>query len=272
MKKFFVFFLLFSPAFLTTAQTTSFDNQVMLFPISKPAIIKFKGTQKELKLSWICNESGEIEIVKGKICLVTIKGKELTFNSGARIKITKVDPNNNFFPLDKTSKYINKPSVYFPSLYSDKRTDILVFPTQSMVAKLENLKFYYNDEERIEDAVFKLYSKETKKLVWKSDNFSNEFMSKNIPLTIGKEYYWKIYNKSNSAKGTFQLLTKAQLKKIKLPKKMKMKEDYINSLFIFLEHNCFFDAAAILQEANEKFPDSELFKTLRAKIPASSTP
>ena len=97
-------------------------------------------------------------------------------------------------------------------------------------------------------------------------------MSKNIHFEIGKEYYWKIYNESNSAKGTFQLLSKTQIEKMELPEKMKGKEEYLISLFTLLEHHCFFDAIALLHEASEKFPESELLKILGSKIPALSTP
>ncbi len=245
----------------------------MLFPTEKPVVIELKGVQKELKLAWTCNEVTDIKIITGKICLVTIKGEEVILDAGAKIKVTKVDPRDNSLPLNKISKYLNEPSVYFPVLYSDKRTDAVIFPVQSKITKLENLRFYYNDKDKIENAAFKIYLKETKEVVWESSDFINEFAGEKIKLENGKEYCWRIYNESNSAKGTFQLLDETQLKNLKFPGKIKNKrENYINCFFSLMENHCFFDAAAILQQASENFPESELFKSLKQEIPKLSTP
>jgi hypothetical protein len=273
MKKFIIFFLIISSASLLNGQTISFNSQVMIFPIEKPVIIELKGKQKELKLAWECNEVAEIKVITGKVCLVNSKGEETILGPDASFKVTRVDPHSNSFPLNKTSKYLNEPSVYFPVLYSDKRTNVVLFPVQSKIAKKEHLRFYYNDKDKIENAAFKIYAESTKDVVWESKDFVNEFTSEKITLKKGEEYCWRIYSESNSAKGTFQLLDETRLKNLNFPKKRKnKKEDYINCFFALLDNHCFFDAAAVLLQAADKFPESELLKTLRKEIPEFSTP
>jgi hypothetical protein len=166
--------------------------------------------------------------------------------------------------LNKVSKFLDNPSVYLPNLSSSERNKYLIFPTQSKVFDRANIRFYYS-EEFSSNATFKLYFKDTDSLIWETNDLQNIKELQKISLALGQTYCWKIYNGSNSLKGTFELMNQKDRNKLKLPQ-FQIKKDYLTAFFVLLENECQFDAIAILLESVKKYPESKIFESLLNKI------
>ena len=202
-------------------------------------------------------------MISGQINIVCSKGKEVMLNAGEKLTVTGTKLGKKNFPLDKISNYLETPSIYLPNLYSSSRSDEQLFPLYSKVLDKANIKFY--NLKGIDGKTFKLFKEKGDSLVWQSSNFPEDFQIAEIPLSTGEHYYWRLYNGSNSEKGSFYMLTKAEQEKLG-KKGLNCKNDYVDSFFLLLENKCFFDAAVVLNIARMEFPDSELIKQLANTI------
>jgi len=263
MKKFVIIIALISFVFNSKAQK-SFKDEVLLFPQNQNTTIKINGERKLLEETLLFNKSAEIEILTGKLSIITTDGKEISFDAGKSFHVRNAKTIRRKAPLGKVSKYLNVPSTYLPNLYSNNRSEFMVFPINSKVLDKSNVVFYFS-EELPSDAVFKIFIHNTDSLVWQSKKLPNKLIGRDIPLKKGMKYCWKIYNGSNSSKGKIEFVDKKSNYHLKLGD-TSSKLDYLNSFIFLIENEYRFDAVAVLLAARDRYPNSKLFSSLFDKV------
>lgn len=236
----------------------SFKEQIILLPENEEATITLNGVRTKITSALICKKTAEIEFIQGNITALSDEGNEFSFKPGDKCKIIRKRASGS--TLGKISKYMESPSSYLPNLYSSKRDDFYFFPVKSNLIDIKNIQFYYKEHQLCEPA-FKMYQANNDSLIWQTSSLKN-IKTEGIDLKQGENYYWKLYNGSNSIKGQLSYLSNSFSKKLS-KKQLKSKKEYLEKYFLLLEKECYFDAVVLLNEALAKYPESSIFRKIK---------
>ena len=130
MKKLVIILVLINVVFNCLAQK-SYKDEVYLLPLNDNTTIAINGEKRTLGTMFFCNQTAKIEILTGKISIMTTGGEEVSVNAGTSFHVKYSQSSKKSIPLGKVSKYLNSPSTYLPNLYSDNRSEFKVFPLES---------------------------------------------------------------------------------------------------------------------------------------------
>lgn len=256
MKKLLIILAIFVITISSYSQK-SFKEQIILLPENNEATISMDGIQKKITSAYICKRTSEIEFIHGKITALSDEGDEFSFKPGDKCKIIRKRASGT--TLSKMSKYMDSPSSYLPNLYSSERDDFYFFPVSSNLIDVKNFHFQYKKHHLCEP-IFKLFSEDNDSIIWQTTSLE-DIKIEEINIEKGKNYYWKLYNGSNSVKGQISYLSNSSAKKIS-KRQLKSKKEYLDKYFLLLENKCYFDAVVILNDALIKYPKSKILKKM----------
>lgn len=89
-----------------------------------------------------------------------------------------------------------------------------------------------------------------------------------VSLDEGKSYYWTVTGLP-SGKPLMGVISPASNNDLKVLEATKEKEshfDYVESILIFYRYNYYFEAYKLVEEAIEKYPDTEVYKKIRENL------